>query len=133
MFLHRPVVFLLLLSPWAARAAEPEPTGDPVAGALVADTCRACHALEPGGEKKWGPPLVGVVDGPMGAEEGYRYGAYLRAQNEAGAVWSDAALRAWLVDSKAVAKAADGRTKMRPQRLPDDQIDDLLAYLRTLQ
>ncbi|MEL6347633.1 MAG: c-type cytochrome [Myxococcota bacterium] len=130
----RTVVALLasfMVSPTTPAAST---SADRLAGArLAGELCAACHTFGDGDETGWGPDLDGIVDRPVGAEEGYRYGSYLRAQQAAGATWDEAALRAWLVDSKAIARAANNRTKMPAQRLTTDQLDDLMSYLRTLQ
>ncbi|MCA9491369.1 MAG: c-type cytochrome [Myxococcales bacterium] len=131
MFRRSALLAVFLSKTWTTDAqAAP---GDPVAGATLAAACSACHALESGGKQKWGPSLVGVLDRPVGAQEGYRYGSYLEAGREAGDTWTEPRLRAWLVDSKAVARAADARTKMPAQQLTDDQLDDLVSYLRSLR
>lgn len=116
----------------AAWAQEAPSTGDPVEGALLAEVCAACHALEPEGKHRWGPSLVGVVGRPVGAED-YRYGSYLRARSDAGDRWTEDALRSWLVDSKDLARSAGLRTKMPAQGLTDAEVDDLLSYLRTVK
>jgi len=71
--------------------------------------CKACHTFDQGGKNKTGPNLFGIVGAKQGDESraGYKkYGSYLKAQNAAGGVWDEAALRAWIESSKGVAKAA---------------------------
>jgi len=131
---RRSLCLLAWLTSTATATEPPVPNrGDPVRGALLAERCASCHALSPDDRARWGPSLHGVVDRPMGAEADYRYGRYLREQAEAGTTWTEAALRQWLVDSKAVARAADARTKMPAQRLTELELDDLVAFLRTLR
>lgn len=137
-------VFLLLAAACAARAAETRdpspptpiverPIDDHAAGARLAEVCAACHALERGGKDRWGPNLFGIVDRPVGAEAAYRYGPYLRSRHAAGDTWDEGSLRAWLVASKDIARAAGTRTKMPMQQLTDDELDALVGYLRTLR
>ena len=114
-------------------SSRPARAGDLDAGARLArESCASCHALRAGDKDEWGPSLVGIVDRPVGTEDGYRYASFLRQQSATGATWTDARLRVWLGDSKAVAKAAGARTKMPAQNLSEAQLDALLAYLRTL-
>ncbi len=107
--------------------------GDPVVGKRLAERCLSCHILEPEGRKRWGPSLFGIVDKPVGSVPDYRYGRYLRDQHASGATWTEDSLRVWLTDSKEVARAAGGRTKMPGQDLGPRQVEDLISYLRTLK
>jgi len=93
--------------------------------------CKACHNFD-SLKKKTGPGLKGIVGRKMGSVEGFKYGSYLKAKNAEGAVWDEAALRAWLENSKKVAKAAGGKTKMPPQRLKGEKADKVIEFLKTL-
>jgi cytochrome c len=73
--------------------------------------------------------LVGVVGRNKGAAEGFKYGSYLKG---VGGVWDEVGLRAWVADSKGVAKAAGGKSKMGSQKIVGEKADDLIAYLKTL-
>ncbi|MDQ7057720.1 MAG: hypothetical protein Q9N62_04530 [Ghiorsea sp.] len=74
--------------------------------------------------------MFAIVGRDKGSVAGFKYGTYLK---NADGVWTEADLRAWLNDSKAVAKAAGGKTKMSSQRIKGKKADDLIAYLKTLQ
>ena len=126
-------LLLLVLGRSTPAASDDTPVDALARGASVAQRCASCHRMEPEGRSRWGPSLLGVMGRPMGAEPSYRYGSYLRTQGTSGAVWSEDALRLWLQDSKAMARASDARTKMPAQRLTDAEIDDLLVFLRTLR
>jgi len=95
--------------------------------------CKACHTFDQGGKKKTGPNLFGIVGAKQGAVAGFKYGSYLKAQNAAGGVWTEDALKAWLENSKGVAKAAGGKTKMPPQKLKGAKADKVIAFLKGLK
>ncbi len=89
----------------AASAAHAE--GDAAAGEKLFKKCKACHAIvSPDGEViykggKVGPNLYGVVGRTAGTVEGFRYGASLAAAGEAGLVWSEDLIAAYVADPKA--------------------------------
>ena len=95
--------------------------------------CKACHTFDQGGKNKTGPNLFGIMGKAIGSAEGFKYGDYLKAQNAAGAVWDEASMKAWLENSKTVAKAAGGKTKMPPQKLTGAKADKVIAFLNGLK
>jgi len=107
--------------------------GDAGKGAKISRKCSACHTFDKGGKNKTGPNLFGIFNATQGAVPGFRYGDYLKSQNTAGAVWDVESLKAWLADSKAVAKAAGSSTKMSAQRVTGSKADDLIAFLKSLK
>lgn len=111
---------------------------DAAAGEKVFKKCAACHSLE-AGKRKVGPSLHGVFEGNAGTSEGYKYSAMLAAAGEAGLVWNEETMSAYLADTNAFLKAyldekgvkARGRSKMS-FKLPKEQDQkDVIAYLQS--
>lgn len=126
-----PLVVAALWTGWptpALDASADEPSGQ----SLFEQKCSSCHASDLSGEEEWGPNLSGLLDRRVGSLPGYSYGSYLRDQQAQGASWDSESLGPWLVDSKAVAKAAGGRTKMPAQNISQAETERLLGYLETL-
>jgi len=100
--------------------------GDAAKGEKVFRKCKACHAVEEG-KNKVGPSLHKVVGRTAGTAEGFKYSSFMQAYGEAGNVWNEETLAAFLEAPKAV---VDG-TKMAFAGLkkPEDR-DDVIAYLK---
>jgi len=92
--------------------------------------CKACHTFDNGGKNKMGPNLFGVMEKKAGSVEGFKYGPYLK---NADFTWNDDNMKAWLADSKGVAKAAGSKTKMSSQKLHGEKADAVVAFLNTLK
>lgn len=100
--------------------------GDAEAGKKVFNKCKACHAVEEG-KNKIGPSLFGVVGRAAGAVDGYKYSSSMA---ESGLTWDEETLDAFLEKPKDVVSG----TKMTFAGLrKEDERDDVIAYLKTLQ
>jgi len=74
--------------------------------------CKSCHQLER--ERNGvGPHLIGVVGRPIGGVDGFRYSDALLGLNEAGEVWTEAALLEWLEDPSGFADGTKMNFKVR--------------------
>ena len=80
--------------------------------------------------------LNSIVGAPIGAVEGYKYSKSLVAANEAGLVWDEAALDAWLADPRAYIREATGddkaKSKMTLKLKSADDRAAVIAYLGSL-
>lgn len=81
-----------------AAPAEPEDTGPPDFGALLASAdigagervarrCASCHSFDAGGRNGTGPALYGVIGRDVAAMDGFRYSAAMVEYAEGGTEW----------------------------------------------
>ena len=121
----------------AADAAAGDPTqGDPMKGKQVFDQCMACHALD---HAVVGPPLGGVIGRKAGSSADYPYSPLMKAAGDAGLVWSEAEIVAYLPNPtafltayvKGKGKPAPGSSKMIFMLAPEKPRRNVAAYLAT--
>jgi cytochrome c len=99
-------------------------SGDPVSGKKVFRTCANCHQVGPSARAGFGPQLNGIIGRPAGSTSDYRYSA---AMQNAGFVWTEDKLRAFVKDPDAVVPG----NRMRFFGIHSErELKDLLAYLR---
>ena len=116
-------VLALAVGPASAVVAQ-----DAEAGAKVFKKCAACHAVGEGADHKVGPALNGIVGAPAGAVAGFRYSTAMVAAGEAGLIWDDATLAAFLTKPKDVV----AKTKMSfPGLKKDEDLLNVIAYLKS--
>jgi cytochrome c len=114
---------LIVLSASAALA-----DGDPQRGERAFSKCSACHSIEKP-RTRLGPHLMGVVGRPAGSVTDYGYSDAMKNAGADGLVWTEEKLHAFLYSPK---KTVPG-TSMRFFGLwSDSEIDDLIAYLKTV-
>ena len=114
--------------------------GDPAAGEAAFRQCATCHAIVDldGGviagraNVKTGPNLYGVVGRQAGSVEGFRYKKDIVAAGEAGLVWDEEALTAYLQDpSDFLGETLGGRARsgMVFQVRDPGEAADIAAFL----
>ncbi len=97
-------------------------------GEKVFRKCKACHQIGAGAKNRVGPVLTGVVGGPAGAVEDYKYSKALQGVAADGLIWTEAALADFLRGPKAYLKG----TKMSFAGLrKDEELTAIIAYLRS--
>jgi cytochrome c len=118
---------LLVLLTFLFVLATPAKAADPASGEQAFKVCSACHMVGPNAKNRIGPPLNGVVGKKWGSTAGFSYSPDLVAGKDAGKVWDDATLSAYLEDPKRLApngKMAFAGVKEAAKRA------DIIAYLK---
>ncbi|HGG06253.1 MAG TPA: c-type cytochrome [Aliiroseovarius sp.] len=114
--------------------------GDIAAGEKAFKKCKACHAIsDPDGNVivkggKVGPNLYGIVGRTAGSYEGFRYSASLTAAGEAGLVWTEEEIVAFIADPKAFLRTYldDSSAKSKMTFKLSKGGEDVTAYLASL-
>lgn len=114
------LIFIAALS--ASSATTPEERG-----AILSAQCQGCHTMTPEGGDRIGPSLWHVVDRPIASAPGFTYSSALK---EVEGRWTPDALRAFLSDPNAF---APGTTMQLSTAFDEAQLDDMIAYLKTLE
>lgn len=117
----------------------PEPVAAPVvevaafdvklaeAGAKVFKKCKSCHQIGDGAKNKSGPILNGIFENAAGAVDGFKYSKAMRKAADAGLVWDNVELAAFLAKPKTYMKG----TKMSFAGLKKEK--DQLAIVEFLK
>ncbi len=125
----------------AASLASGASAQDAAKGEAVFKQCMTCHRIGPDAKNLVGPVLTGVIGRQSGTAPGFAYSPLNKAAGEAGLVWTNELVMAYLPDPNAFLKKfltdkgkpelAVGSTKMT-FKLPDEQArKDVIAYLDT--
>ena len=109
-----------------AAAGTAQAEGDPAKGKKVFNKCKACHEVKKK-KNKVGPHLVGIINRPAAAVEGFKYSKALKAKAEEGLVWNEENLAQWLKSPK---KFIPGNRMAFAGLRKEQQIADVIAYLK---
>ncbi|MCD0418949.1 MAG: c-type cytochrome [Rhodopseudomonas sp.] len=113
---------------------------DAAKGEAVFKQCMTCHRAD---KNMVGPALAGVVGRKAGTAPGFSYSPLNHHSGEAGLVWTQENIFAYLADPNAFLKKfltdkghadqAVGATKMTFKLANEQQRKDVVAYLATLK
>ena len=123
-----------------AVAADPVfADGNIAAGEKTFRKCKACHMIADGDDLivrggKIGPNLFGIVGATAGVVPDFRYGKSIVEAGEAGLVWNEANLAAYLLNPTSFLKETLGKNNAKSSmnyRLAKGD-EDVAAYLASL-
>lgn len=111
--------------------------GDAAKGEKVFKKCRACHMVGEKAKNRVGPALNGVIGRKAGSAEGYKYSKLLLAAAEAGLVWGEKEVVAYVANPtgylkeflKEKGKEPKGKGKMAYKLKKG--AEDVTAYIAT--
>ena len=125
---------ILTVLPLLAGAAQAQ---DPAAGEDDFKRCRSCHAIVDddgnaimkGG--KTGPNLYGVIGRTVGTADGFKFGDGLVAAGEAGIVWDEENLAAYITDPNGWLAEVLGDSSAKSKMTYNHRkcAEDMAAYL----
>ncbi len=119
-------VFAAMTIAAAVFAAPAMAEGDAKKGAKVFRKCKACHVVDDE-KNKVGPHLVGIIDRPVAAVDGFKYSDAMVEFGADGQVWDVETLTLYLKKPKDLIKG----TKMVFAGLKKDaDLENIIAYLQ---
>ena len=139
----RTTVTILATLALAAPAFAESHGGDAEAGSDAFSQCQTCHVVVDddgntlaGKKAKTGPNLYNIVGQQAGTVEGFRYGKSLIAAGEAGLVWDEEQLIAYLQDPKDYLRTylddKKARSKMSFKVRKEEDAINLAAFLASV-
>jgi len=113
---------------------------DAAAGETVFKKCMTCHRIGEGAKNAVGPVQNGIIGRKAGTVEGFAYSPLNKAAGEAGLVWNEETIFAYLPDpnaflinflkEKGKPELAKGSTKMAFKLSSEQERKDVIAYLK---
>ena len=112
----------------AAGLSLPAMAADAAKGKTLFEACAKCHSITAESDSSLvGPTLKGIVGRKSASIEDFRYSAAMRSAN---LTWDEATLKEYIADPQAKVK---GNRMALKSTFEPDEIDDIVAYLKTLK
>ena len=128
----KPFTFLAAMSACLLGPSTTVHAQDVEAGEKVFGKCVACHKVGEGASNGFGPVLNDVIGRTAGTYDGFGYSNTLRKAGEAGLVWDEDNISAYITDPKEFLEAYVENPRPRMVfKLKDEQDrKDVIAFLR---
>jgi cytochrome c len=112
----------------AAGLSLPAMAADAAKGKTLFEACAKCHSITAESDSSLvGPSLKGIYGRKSASIEDFRYSAAMRNAN---LTWDEATLKEYIADPQAKVK---GNRMALKSTFEPDEIDDIIAYLKTLK
>jgi cytochrome c len=108
----------------ATAFADPPSAPDQSRGALLFQTCSACHSVLGDGV---GPNLYGIYGKRAGTQPGFKYSSAL---SQSGLTWDEPTLRAFVTNPQALVK---GTLMTFPGYSSPADVNSVVEYIKTLK
>lgn len=109
--------------------------GDAEKGEKTFKKCKACHKIGEGAKNGTGPLLNNVVGRVAGTVDGFKYSPSLVAAGEAGLIWSEETIAAYIEDPKGYLQTylddTAAKSKMTFKLKKESDRADVAAYVAT--
>lgn len=134
---------LAMIAVLATAAAPAFAAGDATKGEAVFKQCQTCHAVvDPDGNvlagknSKVGPNLYGIIGRPAASYPEFKYGDGIIAAAEAGLIWDEEKIAAYVMDPTKFLDEFTGNPKLKSKmqfklKKPEDGAN-IAAYLASL-
>lgn len=118
---------VLIVAMTLAVTSSARAEGDAAKGQKAFRICSACHTAD-AATNRVGPYLKGVVGRKAASVEGYNYSAAMKAKGDAGLVWDEMSIDAYIADPRGFVPS--NKMAFAGVKKPEDRAD-IIAYLKT--
>ena len=122
------ILILLFLFSCFVFITESIADGDAVRGEQIFKKCKVCHTTAEGAKRRIGPNLFDIMGSEIANKSNFKYSKALM-DYKSNSVWDQQLMYQWL---QSPSKFAKGTKMAFPGLRKDEDLKDIIAYLKTL-
>ena len=122
------ILILLFLFSCFVFITESIADGDAVRGEQIFKKCKVCHTTAEGAKRRIGPNLFDIMGREIANKSNFKYSKALM-DYKSNSVWDQQLMYQWL---QSPSKFAKGTKMAFPGLRKDEDLKDIIAYLKTL-
>ena len=122
------ILILLFLFSCFVFITEAIADGDAVRGEQIFKKCKVCHTTAEGAKRRIGPNLFDIMGSEIANKSNFKYSKALM-DYKSNSVWDQQLMYQWL---QSPSKFAKGTKMAFPGLRKDEDLKDIIAYLKTL-